>query len=728
MITIVVIPTERFPWTDTNLLNSIDYRLNNIPKSNQRFAVYAPAWLRLQLEEAAVSLTPSQLLAAIQDIHVPVTSTFALLPKAKRFAQWLLDDPSSNIWHIPVTVLNVTATSKHPTSDIFNYVVGHVSPNAELATTASRVSGTQVVYTRTSKVLGAPLRLAAPTSYYSGYLSSQQLSHVYPSSWTPETFKKKEICFTILPSLTSPKTFLLDVDAPRDPSFPLSVMWPLLRNDAVKSHRLMPPNALLRRTVDPALKPEWSADVDPSFRALRLSRPRGANTSSCHNRHHVPVCDIQCALTPEPLNDSEKPPATHITIHAVPSDLLTVLDITVGKEYPLRLESGMYVPWMLMSLLMSDDVTLTGTRRSVKLETAHAAQRPFTQVKILRCVSARVTSVRAGPATYLNAVCLTLPKGSFKSTMIDTLPSLFPEWPVVSTTAIVDSDHLGDSLDPTFEQRFATMLETLPPGTVDQAIRVALATCPTADETALQLIVTSFNELYASCMTEAQRNRVPILTQQGRTLVFAHSDYEMLAANVPIQVIRGAIPIDHTVNIIARPNRVGGTALQLLLDYCYRMQASPIATMPAGALYRQLFGPWLRAKADCEQLTPVSLIAEVPARVMRAAGWTIQDDMPLIINVMRCYRNVDDQIDDVLTRTETSRAIITISADGIILVEYAPPLPLITLPSSILLPATYTATWLEPPRILLTGSNVSVTSGLSWAEVGSPLDVPPPGV
>nr|QVL22688.1 VP5 [Grass carp reovirus] len=728
MITIVVIPTAHFSWTDTNFLNSVDYRLTTQPKTRDRFAVYAPGWLRRQLDEFSASLTASELLQALESIPIPVKARCLLLPKPKRFAQWLLDVPAANLWHIPVTTLRATVASKHPSSDIFNFIADHVPPNAEFDTITRRVPAGKDIYVRTTKVIGAPLCLAAPAKYYAGYLSSHQLDSIYPDGWSPETFRKREYCLTILPSLLGPRTFLLDVDAERDTTYPLSVLWPQLRAAALKSRLLLPPVALLRRVVDPSLKPIWSADTDPAFRALRLSRPSTASRPAGFDFSALPIADLICLFESEPDSHGRTAPGTRLTLHAVPTDLLTALSIQENVRYPLRQQSGMFVHWVLLALLMSDDVSVTGTRRSIKMETAHASAKPFVHITIERCVSARLIDVRGSTAMYANAVCLTLPKGSYKSTIIDTLPAMFPDLPILDSNAVIDSDALGDSLRPSFELQFLERLNVLDAGVIDRAVASILNPTSDTSDDAAAMVLETFNSLYRDVMTPAQRTRLPFLTQQGRVLAFAHSDYELLAANIPIQVIRGAIPIDHVVNLLARRNRVGGTALQVLLDYCYRTQASPLATQPAGRLYKQLFGPWLMVPRLDTPLITLRLTATAPAKVLRAAGWTVDGDPPLSVSCLRAYVTDRESAASLIEARLDSRALVTIDGDQIMFVEYAPPLPLVSIPRTFLLPVTYVAHWVEPERVLLHGGNVSFTSGLEWTFADDPQGVTPAGV
>nr|WEM32041.1 putative core protein NTPase/VP5 [Grass carp reovirus] len=728
MITIVVIPTAHFSWTDTNFLNSVDYRLTSQPKIRDRFAVYAPGWLRRQLDEFSASLTASELLQALQTIPIPVKARCLLLPKPKRFAQWLLDVPSANIWHIPVTTLRATVASKHPSSDVYNYMPDHVPPNAEFDTVTRRVAAGRDIYVRSTKVIGAPLCLAAPAKYYAGYLSTHQLDGIYPDNWAPDNFHKREFCLTILPSLLGPRTFLLDVDADRDASYPLSVLWPQLRALALKSRLLLPPVALLRRVVDPGLKPTWSADSDAAFRALRLSRPSSASQPVGFDFSALPVVDLICLFESEPDDHGRIAPGTRLTIHSVPTDLLTSLSIQEAVRYPLRHESGMFVHWVLLALLMSDDVTISGTRRSVKLETAHASARPFVHITVERCASARVIDVRGSPAMYANAVCLTLPKGSYKSTIIDTLPAMFSDLPILEQAAVIDSDALGDSLRPSFETQFLERLENLDPNLLDRAVASILNPTSDTSDDAVTTVLDAFNALYREIMTPAQRSRLPLLTQQGRVLAFAHSDYELLSANIPIQVVRGSIPIDHVVNLLARRNRVGGTALQVLLDYCYRTQASPLAPTPAGRLYKQLFGPWLMVPRLSEPLIKLRLVASAPAKVLRAAGWTIDGDPPLEVSCLCAYVTDRAAATALIERRLDSRALVTVGGDQLMFVEYAPPLPLVSIPRTFLLPVTYVVHWVSPQRVLLNGGNVSFTSGLEWTFDDDPQVVTSTGV
>ncbi|QBC40933.1 VP4 [Marbled eel reovirus] len=731
MLYVVLIPTHGFNWTNHQLLSSIDIRLTQPVARKERYTVYAPTWLQRQLEHAVATIGLEPTLAAVSHLTTPIRCTFKLLPKRKRFCQWLLDNPSANEWHIPVPLLRATVASRHVKEDVFDHVPGLISPNASLPETARRSVGTGNVYTRTTAALGAPVALAAPVEYYSGYLSAFELTGIYKADWSHPTFKPSEICFTLIPNLTGPRTFLLSRDHIQlDDAYPLAGAYTILRRGPANARRLLPVDCLLTRLVPGVERPTWSGDLDDIFKALRLSRPTKELAQQQYGAV-IPICDVTLRLCGDLDTTQGGPQPLLVTIRSLPFHLWHKLGINLKTRYPLRDETTMFVPWMLLTMLMSDGVYLAGSNRPILLDTAAIGAKPFMVVEPLSLSSSRLVNTRATPLTTLNTAAIVLPKGTYKSTLIKTVTALLPPGhDVFPQASVSDSDDLGNLLTPTFEERVLGSFEQLSADVLEQAALSITGQQHVPTEIDPQLYQ-KFTSIYDADMVPLQRSRSSDLTGRGRGLMFVHCDYEVTAANLPVSIFRAKIPADNVVTILARPGRIGGVFFQVLLDHCYKLMGTVLAPRWAGQLYRQLFGPWFTVADLNLSLRAVDLLITIPVAPLLAAGWLIDGSEPLQLVYLTAWVESSYVLPLAFLDTKLpTRGIVDLTPNHSVDVKAAiqPTLPLANLPAGIILPPTSVVHWRTPQRIILSGESTSVAGHVMWSMAETSPGVPHSGV
>ncbi|AHJ14804.1 VP4 [Green River chinook virus] len=719
MISIVFIPGHGFSWNETNLLNFIDTRLHNQRISRDRLTTFAPAWFKHQLEYYAGTHGIEPVYQWCQHLSSPLSNRFILLPRPKSFAKWLLSTPSANIWHIPPFKLKLALEGKQPV-DLYDDVLPLLEPGASVQKSVDLISSNPIVYTRTQHVFGGPLYLATDPSSYSGFISPTVLSQIFKCDAEVPVFKRSELHLTIVPNLTSPRTFMLQVpNQTLDANYPLSAFNTHLTSTATNRLKIFPLDALAWRLLKGSPKPEWTTDFDDAFKALRLSRPaiKIANASfgvDCE------LCHLECKLTVDPRDNPSPRKPLKITLLNVPVKLLTLFGLTTPKLYPLRREDGNVVPWFLVTVLMSDGAVLTGSRRPVLLQTAHAELQPWWEVELTSIRNPHMSRVRDGDVRDIFGVAVALPKGSYKSTFIDAMCGLISgPIDVFPQTTVTDSDDLGDSLNPTFETVVTEAWAKLGEPILETGVR-SLLSANVHGESFPPEIYTTFSDLYRELMLPAQRARSNIIARRGRSLAYAHTPYEYISANVPIQVFTCCISIDATINLLARPKRVGGVTGQLLMDHCYRLIGATLAATPVGVIYRTLFGPWLEYAANPCPVIPIYLMTEISAASLRAAGWSVDGDEPLRLVIMPALVPADSLLPASCPIPTASRASVICESKDVQYVSMTPPMPVKLVSPEILLPVTSVVHWLDPRRIILSGELVSLKGAVVWDVMGTP--------
>ncbi|QBX90056.1 NTPase [Atlantic halibut reovirus] len=727
MITIVFIPSHGFSWNEPTFLNYIDTRLYNQRISKERLTIFAPPWFKSQLENYVGTHGIESVFSWCQYLSSPLINRFVLLPRPKSFGKWLLSTPSANVWKIPMWKLKLAADGKAPPC-LYDDVTPLLDPAASVLKAVQLIASNPIVYSRTQHVFGGPVYLATSSDAYSGFLSPTVLTNIFKHNADVPVTKRSELHLTILPNLTSPNAFFLDIPNPTlDPNYPLSAFNGHLHQYAANKIKNFPLDGLAWRLIKSTPKPEWTPMFDDAFKALRLSRP--------HSQSDLPnfgvnceLLHLECKLTVDTRDNPAPRRPLKVTLLNVPAKLLPLIGLEVPHLYPLRDEIGLVNQWFLVLVLMCDGIVLTGTRRPVMLQTAHAELQPWWEVELLAIQNPHMSQVRDGDIRDVMGVGVTLPKGSYKSTFIDTISDLIhSDIPIFPRETVTDSDDLGDSLSPSFEESIFEEWRQLGEETLEMGVRAILAPCTNAYPFPI-IIYQKFSDMYHARMLPAQRERSNIVARRGRSLAYAHNPYEFISANVPIQVVVCEISLDSMANLLSRPNRVGGVTGQILLNHCYQLFGATITPRPVGNVYKTLFGPWLEYMASPVPTTPILLMTEVSAHSLRTAGWTIDGDEPLRASITPALIPTTSTLLRKFPLPTASRASLICSSDGKLYATLSPPLPVKLISNEILLPVTSVIEWLEPNRVILVGTSVSLKGPVTWNTLRSPSDVVQPGL
>ncbi|BCG62301.1 VP4 [Hirame aquareovirus] len=719
MITIVFIPLHGFSWHDQNILQYVDSRLTNAKIHKDRLSIFAPTWFKHQLETAAGAVGVEKVFELSRQLSSPLVNHFVLLPRPKALARWLLKEPSANIWSIPRSKLLLAEQGKAP-PDLYDDIFPLLGPHASLDACVSHIRQHKLVYTRTLTVFGGPLKLATSKEAYSGFVSPSALANIYPADHVLHVPKRTELHLTIVPNLDGPKRFLLLVDNQSvDSDYPLSPFLATLTRFAENHLKGFQIESLLWRLLKGTPKPTWDPSFDASFKALRLSRP--AQSRSPPIGSTITICNLDITLYPEPSDTKSVQGPLALTVVSTPLALLERFKLDVPGTYPLRQDDGTFVPWFVTLGLMSDGFKVRGSNRPVMLQTAHGESHPWWEVHLHAVRNPRSVDVRHDDIKDVTAVAITLPKGSFKSTVIRELSRLTNDDPAIfDPSTVTDSDELGDALSPSFETQVMTAWSGLPDCALEISFRSVLGVGLPSETFDLRLFDT-FLALYKEVMVPLQRSRARHISQRGRSLAFGHNPFEFLAANVPIQVIPSRIPFDSTLNILSRPARVGGVVGQILLDHCYALLSVTLAPTYVGRIYRNLFGPWLELQPPIADLCPITLNINLSAHDLRKSGWTIDGDAPIQLIFLTGYVLPDSAVLDKCPIKLASRATVVCASKDMLSASFSPPIYSRTLPSDILLPVTSRLVWSLPSRVILSGDQVSLKGAVSWESEVTPL-------
>ncbi|ADZ31980.1 VP4 [Scophthalmus maximus reovirus] len=720
MITIVFIPGHGFNWNDSTPLKYIDSRIyrTRIPKDT--LTLFAPAWFKSQLEHYVGTHGIEEVYSWCQRLISPLTNRFVLLPRPKSFAKWLLSTPSANIWDIPRWKLDLAAAGKAP-PDLYDGIHPLLGHDATVTKSVSLIAGHPIVYSRTRHVFGGPLYLATDVSAYSGFINQSALDAIFKHDADLPSSRRSAVHITILPNLTNSRSFMLDLpDLTIDPDYPLSAFHGHLTRVGQNTTRMMPLDGLCWRLTRGSAKPTWTPEFDEAFRLLRLSRPAASDARPNFGTETVLV-HVDLTLNVDTRDNSAPRAPLHVHVLNVPLAYLTLMDLKLSQCYPLRTEDGNTVPWFLVLVLLSDGVQLAGTKRPVLLQTSIAELQPWWEVTLNAFLNPHAVTVRSGVIKDIMGVALALPKGSYKSTFIDVITknlsnpdAIFPQ------ETVTDSDDLGDSLSPSFENQIMDVWHALGTDVLEQGVRAILT--PGAYGAVFPIeIYQEFSKLYHDVMIPAQRARAAFISQRGRSLVYVHTPYEIVSANVPMQVAPCQIALDSMVNVLIRHKRVGGVTGQVLLDHCYRLMGATTTPQPAGLYYRSLFGPWLELAAHPTSTVPIWLETEVSAHTLREVGWSVDGDEPLLINILEGLVPTDSVFLVKLPQRVPSRASVVVTAVTDLRISLSPPLPTRMVHSSVLLPVTSVARFMAPNRILLAGTSISVRGPVTWMTTSSPV-------
>ncbi|QJW82769.1 mu A NTPase [Chatham orthoreovirus] len=456
------------------------------------------------------------------------------------------------------------------------------------------------VYSTTHKVIGATVQLYAPMKYYDlspdviKDLKILKSNEVLDQSFTARLY------VGILPSvatgscvLTSRESwesadvipFARAVQLEYDKHYRMTARY--LDDDIVSA--LIVGSKSVRGLKCHPLMARAAKSVGISVKSL--TPPRGINTSI------ISVVDliIECRHSMLPTERPYK-----LKLVALPSALLRHLGLTVSSIWHgIRDPTGMFEMWFMVLTLTCDSI-VDARGRYHALIPASSDPRALNYVQIHSIVGQRVQSLPALQKGRLASVGLAMAKGSFKSTMVKFLTGLeVAGTHIMYENTVVDSDDVGDSLDPTFEtQLYSEVIKLIPD--FDERVRTPM------NDIDMEFVSSQMYPIFLRLVKDQLTPRaMEKYSDDGpfmRSLTYAHADSEFLNACWIDRIERAFIHYNEEDNIMLRPNRVGGAWFQLALSRCYKMFATSAAPSPISMFLKSLFVPWIEAEPILSQL------------------------------------------------------------------------------------------------------------------------------
>nr|AED99915.1 muA [Avian orthoreovirus] len=486
---------------------------------------------------------------------------------------------------------NKSALANFRLSDWFSPLIKEDTP---CKTIQKWLNSHPVVYSVTHKTIGAPIQLFAPLKYYD--LSPDVINDlkILKAQETLTQMPNVRLYVGVFPSVATGSCVISSRESWRDPD-----VLPFARAVQLDydKHYRMTARYLDDDILAALVKAERSVkgckcqplmaraakSVGVSVKAI--TPPKGINTSI------ITVLDlvIECRHTMSP---TERP--FKLRFVSVPSALLRHLEVAVSDQWhAIRDPTGMFEMWFMIITLTCDSIV--NSRGSyVALTPAADVPDALNYIRIHSITGQRVQSLPHLQKGRLASVGLAMAKGSFKSTMVKFLTGLeVAGTRIIFENTIVDSDDVGDSLDPTFETQLFEEVTKLSPDFLDKVANSATL----VDN---EYIATHMYPVFLRLVKEQLTPRaMSMYSDDGpirRSLTYAHADSEFLNACWIDRIERAYIHYKEEENILLRPKRVGGVLFQVALSRCYKMFATSSAPEPISMFLKSLFVPWLEAE------------------------------------------------------------------------------------------------------------------------------------
>nr|UPQ51128.1 muA [Avian orthoreovirus] len=554
-------------------------------------------------------------------------TVITLLPSRRTLLDYLLSNPS--LCPDGLDRSRLKGFKKRPNdfriSDFFSPLI---TESTSISTYSRWLNAHPIIFSITHKVVGARLRLFGPSKLYT--LSPDVLRELSILKSTDRVLvtPTARVYVSCFPSASTSNCVLSARERWNAPDVHPVVKAIQLVYDhqyRVTARYLSDPlaSALLLGTQSvrslkvPPIEARAARSV--GVRVQAMTPPRGINTSI------IQVIDLrlQCRHSLVPV---ERP--FPLTLVGLPSCLLQHLELTLSDSWtPIRDSTGMFEMWFMVLTLTCDKI-VDGRGNAVFLTPGSTASSSINYVQLVSTSSPRPQSLASNASGRIDSVGLCMPKGSFKSTMIKFLTGLeICGTRVMYSDVVMDSDDVGDSLDPTFETTLFDELMALDPpfdldklasstDLVDQSY-IASHMYPTFLRLVNELLTPRASELYSEHSAEF------------RSLTYAHADSEFLNACWTARLMRCFINYYEEQNILLRPGRVGGVLFQVALSRCYKMFATSTPSVPLSLFLKSLFVPWIESASLLAPLTPNEssrvLAWCIPEPQWTESGWCMCD-------------------------------------------------------------------------------------------------------
>uniref|UniRef100_A0AAU7LKG1 VP5 protein n=1 Tax=Spot-less plunderfish reovirus TaxID=3138863 RepID=A0AAU7LKG1_9REOV len=611
--------------------------LHEYIKKNPTIQILLFPWLRRQVDTALASHDVLTIVEALNSWDPFSSGFFILLPPWRRLAEELHSRKGSGEWDIPRETITKVMNGEKTTlrmSDFISETAPIVNKETGLHNMVKLVTSNKFVYTTTLDVMGGPIRRWGPERLYATF-GTHVMRNVHKPTWEPQTIVRSGVYITPAP-VTSVQNAVLLSSAHWPPSLQFGAIMDQIRTTYIMTGRVSTLSMLqmyLGMTKKSPILMEKS--TEKARKMLRLPADKSTLTEEGGLLRRVHRSDLRVTLNSDP-DASGKTRRQHISIYGALVNVLELHKVEMGTTYSIRLESGMLVEWFMLTLLLC--LKLTGQNgRELKIDSAYGGPSPLTYAIITHMTPVRQVPYAPDQQARLNSYAIAMNKGSFKSTLISILERLLPDTRVFNPLAVIDSDDIGNKLSPTFENQLLNEWQKRGVRVMDKAA-LAIMGQPGGSLDELDVMYNIFIKLYKEVMTPFMRKELGDIVNNGITLVNAHCDSELLDANIPVDVNRCVIPMVTTSNIVIRPGRVGGTMMQLCLDYCYKCYAAESNYVPLGQILQPLLDPWFACILHPpDDYVWLSLGVEVPVTSLAAEDWLIEGLEPVRLEFCKLY-------------------------------------------------------------------------------------------
>nr|QNN26244.1 muA [Reptilian orthoreovirus] len=486
----------------------------------------------------------------------------------------------------------------------------------------------KVVYSMTTEVIGAPIQLCFPAKNYDIAEDVLRELNVRRHNFRFLDQPKARLIIGIIPSAAQGNCVVLDAS-----NWNITTAVPLLLELMNEYHAMYANTSrevsipLARATITGKRRLTERLPAQEARAAKALGIASRVKTTARHiNTMLINVCDVVVTCW-ESYTDTYIDTPISLTFRAVPTSIITLMDVQVSTEVlPIRDDKGMFSDWFMALALFADKVVVTKTKKNYLIN-------PSTGNTVLNFI--RVDNFRGYACQRLDmqregrltSIGLCMPKGSFKTTMLKILGKIsVSNTQVIFENTVIDSDDVGDSLDPSFEQRLLTKLAEVF-GCLESEVANKLCGTTTVLDTRVvaSVMYPVFLDLVTSDLRPAAQKHYIDVTEKWRSLTFAHADSEFLDAGWNGRIVRGHIVFDDELNVLMRDSRVGGRWFQLGLSKCYKMYASPASSEPVSLLLKNLVVPWLDASGQLESesrdVNSRVLAWYIPSQILVNNGW-----------------------------------------------------------------------------------------------------------
>nr|QSL67669.1 core NTPase protein [Avian orthoreovirus] len=527
-------------------------------------------------------------------------SIIKVLPSKGRLLEFLRANKSSLPQGFNVTLLdksNKHALQNFKLSDWYSPLITEAT---SVRTYQKWLNTHPIVYSTTHKVIGATVQLLAPLKYYELSPDVTKDLRILKSSETVNQHASYRLYVGIFPSVATGSCVLSSRE-----SWESSDIIPFARavqleydrhyrmtarylDDEILSALILGLRSVKGVKYQP-LMARAAKSVGISVKSV--TPPKGINTTI------ISVVDlvIECRHSMLPTERASK-----LKLVALPASVLRHLELTVSQVWHgIRDPTGMFEMWFMILTLMCDSIVDARGQYHALVPAADCPD-SINYVQLSSIVGQRVQSLPNMQRGRLASVGLAMAKGSFKSTMVKFLTGLeVAGTHIMYPNTIIDSDDVGDSISPTFEQSLYDEILKLLPDFHERIITAKgdINMCYLAS-----YVYPIFLRLVKSSLTPAAMEKYSNDGPLMRSLTYAHADSEFLDACWIDRIERAFIHYKEEDNIMLRPNRVGGVWFQLALSRCYKMYATSAVPTPISMFLKSIFVPWIESEPILSQL------------------------------------------------------------------------------------------------------------------------------